>query len=292
MVRARLVTSGIVIVGIAAALLAAVHLRPVRTSLAGWATERLRDAGIEARFRDVSYNLLTLRFTVRDVVLAARGSETVPFLRADELSVTLPWSVVGGRAAARAIQAINLRLDFVRRPDGSWNLPISRDSQAASLTRFDVNRLLVQNASVLYRDEARDVAVVTEAITIDLLPRSSGVIAGPLVIGKGPRIRVGGRESVATHAMGRLAFDGASVLLEGLDYDAPEGRLSAQGKLDSVFSQPRSAVEMTGDVSLGRLSPWLALDPNAEGTVAVRASITGALSEPTARVGLESQNVS
>src|SRR5512134_2041756 len=186
MVRLRLfVIAGIVMVGIVAALLVTVHLGPVRTSLAGWAAGRLREAGIEARFRTVSYNLFALNFTVRDVVLAARGSEATPFLRADELSVTLPWSVTRGRAAARAIRAINLRLDFLRRSDGSWNLPTSTESQSASLDRFDVDALLIQNARVQYRDETADVDVVAEAITIDLQPRSPGVSAGPLRIGQG-----------------------------------------------------------------------------------------------------------
>ncbi len=247
MVRPRLlVIAGIVMVGIVATLLVTVHLRPVRMSLATWAAGRLREAGIEARFQAVSYNLFTLDFTVRDVVLAAKGSEATPFLRADELSVTLPWSVTSGRAAARAVRAINLRLDFVRRSDGSWNLPKSADSQASSLERFDVETLLVRNARVLYRDETADVDVVAEAITIDLQPRSPGVSAGPLVIGQGPRVRIGNRESVATHAAGRLAFDGAGVSIESLDLHAPEGQLSAKGRLDSVFSRPRSSVALTG----------------------------------------------
>ena len=293
MVRARLVTSVIVVAGIAAALVALAHLPPVRMFLgrraAGWL---LTNAGIKVSYQSISYNLISLRFTVRDVVLATPGSEATPFLRAEELSVSLPWSAVRGYAAARAIRAVNPHLEFVRRRDGSWNLPAQRESQASSFDRFDIGTLLVHDGSVMYRDDVRDVVIAADGIAIDLKPRSPGVIAGTMVIGKGPAIRLGARESIASQVSGRLAFDGTALLLEGVDYHAPEGHVTLEGRLDSVFSRPRSDVGITGTVSLVGLSPWLTVEPVVEGTLGVRASVAGALSEPAARIGFESKSVS
>ncbi len=45
-------------------------------------------------------------------------------------------------------------------------------------------------------------------------------------------------------------------------------------------------------MSLARLSPWLGLEPSADGAIAVAASITGALAEPETRIDLSGKSVS
>lgn len=275
------------------ALVAAAHLSPVRTRVVTWGITWLRThMGIEARADRVSYNLLRLDISVNGLTLAARGSEATPFLSIDTLHANAPWSLLRGRMAANAIEASGVRIDIVRRADGSSNLPFSAGSQGAGVERFDVGRLIVRQADVTYRDEANALLVDVQGVSLDLRPQLDRVIAGTLAIERGPRIRVGERESMATHVAGRVAFDGTSLLLNRVSYESAEGQLVAEGRLDSVLANPRADIRMEGTVLLTGVSRWLKLEPTASGTVAVRGSLTGVLTDPVARLSLDSSAVS
>ena len=165
------------------ALVVAAHLPPLRTRVVTWGVAWLRtNMGIDARADRVSYNLLRLDVSVHGLTLAARGSEATPFLSIDTLHASAPWSLLRGRIAANTIEAAGVRIDVVRRTDGSSNLPLFADSQGPSLERFDIGRLVVRDADVMYRDEAAALSVNVQGVSLDLRPQVDGVIAGPLEI--------------------------------------------------------------------------------------------------------------
>lgn len=275
------------------ALAVAVHLPPLRTRVVAWGVTWLRThMGIEARADRVSYSLLRLDVSVDGLTLAAHGSEATPFLRINTLHASAPWSLLRGKMAANAIEASGMRIDIVRRADGSSNLPHPADSQASGLERFDIGRLVVRNADVMYRDEANALSVNVQGASLDLRPQPDGVIAGPLVIERGPRIRVGERESMATRVTGVVGFDGTSLLLNRTSYESAEGQLMAEGRLASVLSHPRADIRMEGTVLLAGVSRWLKLEPVATGTVAVRGAVTGVLTDAVMRLSLDSDAIS
>jgi outer membrane protein assembly complex protein YaeT len=284
---------GTALAAVVVALVAAVHLAPVRARLVAVAVEWLREhAGIEAVAGSVSYNLFTLRLHTQRLTLAARGHGHEPFLIADEAAATLGWSTLRGQPVFDAVEIAGARLAIVRRADGSSNLPQASGEGGRGPDRIEIGRVALRDASLAFVDEAADAAVEAGGLSLELVPRGSGTSAGELSVRRGPSIRIGTRTTTASRLDGRLAFDGRTVSIERLVLEAPEGRMQLDGRLVSLLSDPRAEIEAVGTLTLSRLSSWAALDPAVRGTVALRADVDGPLADPSVGVSLESDAVS
>lgn len=288
----NLITAVALVMVVAVALVAFVHLPPVRARLVKSGLEWLRSQyAIAARVDHASYNLLTGDVHLRGVALAAVASEAAPFLTAGELHVELPWSILRGEIGLQLLDVTGLRVSIIRRSDGSMNLPASGGTEGG-IHRIDIGGLVLRDASVGYRDDAREFSVDASGIAARLVPQGDTRIAGPLTVSTGPLIRIGRRESRATQFQGQIAFDGTAILIQRVSYEAPKGRLDIAGEVNALFASPRANLEMTGNLTLSSLSSWIDLQPAARGTVAVTASVTGPFADPMVNLEFESDGVS
>jgi hypothetical protein len=287
---ARAAVMGVLTVGI---VLAVAHVPAVRARVVTWGLERLRTSLlIDVKVDQASYNLLRLSGRLRGVTASVLDGTGVPFVVADEVSVDLSWSALLGRVGAEVVEVSGLKITVVRASDGSLNLPVFPSAGGASASRVRIGRLLVRDASVSYQDLGRNWSVGVEGLALNLEPTDRGTISGRLTAARGPSIQAGAVESRGTRLAGLVSYDGASVSVDRLQYDAPEGRLEIHGRLESLWSAPSSDFDISGSLALSQVSSTLKLDPPVRGTVTLQATVTGRLTEPLASIALDSDGIS
>lgn len=277
-----------------AALLVVAHLPPVQSRILGWGLDRLPSTvGIRANVQQGSYNLLTRTGHLSGVSMSAAGDPNTPFGSVDRVSVKLSWAVWLGRVEIEAVEAEALRIDIVRGVDGRLNLPMFPASTgAATASRFPIGRVAVRNASLSYRDLARDLEADLGGVELTLDPEGQGTISGRLVASEPPSFRIGQIGTRGTRLEGGIRYDGAGVFIGHLAFDTPEARLQIDARLESLWSVPRVESQVSGTLPLSGLSSMLAVSPVAQGTVMLQANVTGPLSAPVASIALESDGVS
>jgi hypothetical protein len=189
------------------------------------------------------------------------------------------------------LEVSGLKLDVVRRPDGTFNLPPSSEGgTGAGISRLDFGRLILDAASVTYRDIAAGLVAEARGMTFRLEPRADGAVTGR-VVARGLSVRTS--QAVSEGALdGTLVYDGTSLSLTPVVYASPQGRLAIEGRLDTLWLQPTSSIEVAGDLVLSELFAALRVEPPAQGTLAVRGAIEGPLTAPVASISIDAAPVS
>ena len=131
---------------------------------AGWVFATLEtEWGVVGRAGQVDLDLVSLEVRVRDLTLAAAGTETQPFLTAEAVTLTLPWSAVFGAPAVDRLDIVAPVVSVRQGDDGTSNLPVLPPREASSDSPGEPLRLgviTVHRASVSWLDEARGLGVV------------------------------------------------------------------------------------------------------------------------------------
>ena len=100
---------------------------------AGWVFATLEtEWGVVGRAGQVDLDLVSLEVRVRDLTLAAAGTETQPFLTAEAVTLTLPWSAVFGAPAVDRLDIVAPVVSVRQGDDGTSNLPVLPPREASS----------------------------------------------------------------------------------------------------------------------------------------------------------------
>ena len=274
------------------ALLAGIaHLPPVRAYVLQQALQRLEAYGIDARARALDYDLFTLDFRIHDLRLAARGHEAVPFFTAADVHVDLPWSALTGALALQAIDIRHPRVTIVRTADGATNLPSwAGTGTAPGPTAIPVGELSVQDLRASYTDAANGITAAVDRLSVALSPAGGG-IGGPIALASPISLQWEGHRTSITSLTGRLAYDGSSLALDQLRIVSAEGSLQIDGRIASLFHEPRLALRSAARLELGPLSPWLRLGPAASGRLALEATVNGPAGAPAMAVSVNGRGL-
>ena len=135
---------GLVLLGLIvclALLFLGAHLSFVQARVGRWAAARLASSGVAIETRAFSYNLASLTVHAEGLVVASTAARSQPFLEAARLDVQLPRSILSGRLAISSLTADGLRINVVRRKDGSTNLASSGGDSGPLPSRFDIGTL-------------------------------------------------------------------------------------------------------------------------------------------------------
>ena len=283
--RARLISAAVILgVGLLAAL---AHAPIARSHVLSFLLAQLRTYGIDGGADGLDYNLFTLDFRVRNVVLRTAGHRDVPFFAADQVHVDLSWAVLAGTWSFDAVEILRPRIVVVRADDGTLNLPAFQGQSGRSSlpSAVRVGRLVVRDLSVAWTDAPRAIGVDVRGLSLALSPSPEGA-AGPLTLAGPARFRWGARHTVLTALDGRLLFDGTRLTLADLRVDAPEGTLRVNGRLGPLTAEPALDLSYTANLDLARLASWSQATPPVSGVVACTGHLGGTVLDPQASLAV------
>ena len=254
-----------------------------------------RDWGIVGRAGQVDLNPLTLDIHVRDLTLSAVGAEDQPFLRAEAVTVELPWSVVFGVPAIDRLEIVAPVLAVRQAADGLSNLPVfpprepTPDAPNASLRLGVVG---VHRGSATWVDEARALQVIVGSVELQLgLAEDPAQTTGQLTLSTPTRMTWGARETAIAPLSARLTLDASTLAVRDFVATAPEGRLALDGDIALGASAPSLGLDYRLDLDLTRLATWLADALAISGTVRIAGRLDGPFAAPVVSAWVESDRV-
>ena len=180
--------------------------------------------------------------------------------------------------------------------NGSSNLPsmqAASDNAIPSNPLLPIGDLAVEGLSVMWLDEARRLSVDVGPTTLSLAGTESR-IAGPVNLTAAIVIDLDGDEARVTGLHGQLWFDGATLGIDTLRVESPEGVLTTSGEIGSLLSSPTLDLTVNSTLNLAPLAIRLNQDSvTGELTVVGRvAGRAGKAGNPTAEVSVSSDRVS
>ncbi len=275
-----------------ALLIGAVHTSFARARVLSWAIARLRtDAGLRVEIGQLDYNLVTLSGRLRNVTVTAENSGT-PFFHADTVDVNLPWAIVGGSIALESLEIVRPSLVIVREEDGTLNLPQTTQAPTnQTIDSIEIGSLAVRNLELRYADRSQNVSVEGRGITLDLRRDGGSPPEGGLAAPDGVTIRVGDRQTRVSRLDGRLAFDGRALAVRELALESPEGRVRFDGTLNLLDDLALTDLRYEGRLDLGRLAPWLGLEPAPSGLVVFSGEADGPLERLNATIDIAGERL-
>lgn len=286
--------SAVALAVLAMAGLLIVHLPIVRGQLLALASRQLASRfHLDLRAAELDYNLLTRHVSLRDVRLAASGHEQEPFLTADRVAVTLPWSVFAGHFALDRVELDGARVGLVRRADGSSNLPHGSGAgrQSASPLKLDIRGIAARDLAFRYVDEGDRVRIDAGGVQMTLDPHGvpgAPQANGPIAIAGGVRLDIGEHHIAIAPLTGRLGFDGSGLTLEDVAVTTREGHVTVGGSIARVFDAPALDLRFEGTVDAARAHDWVDLPMAVGGAAAVRGTVAGPAGELT--IGVEASS--
>lgn len=278
MFRRRLLHVSLGLVALVVVPLVVAHAPFVRVRVLDWMVARAEaDLGLHMSASHLDYNILALSAELGSVELRAKNADTA-FFAAEAVRLDVPWSIVGGTIGVQSLDVDRPRLNVLRQPDGTLNLPaLASETQEPSqpFRPVQIDHFVVRDLEVSYADAPAQVSVEGRGVTLALDRSSGGRLEGELSMSRGATIRVGDRQTTVDELNGRLGFDGRALAVDELTARLPEGDLRIDGVLDLLSSEPRADLRYSGHANLGFLAPWLRVEPAPTGRVAMSGRIEG-----------------
>src|SRR5262249_38275753 len=147
-----------------------------------------------------------------------------PFFKAGRLDVSVPRSILGGSVALTRLAADQVRIDLIRRADGSTNLPpLPSGPSGRSLSTFRIDDVALSNVAIAWHDEAHDFTAGTENASL-ALNRSVEGAEGALTFAQPVVLRLRD-QAVRISGNARLAWNGSTLRIESMQLTSPEAGL-------------------------------------------------------------------
>jgi outer membrane protein assembly complex protein YaeT len=253
--------------------------------------------GIEPRVSGLRYNLFLLRAELGGLELAAAGAPGEPFFTAARVTVDISWSaVLRGAVSLQSLQLFSPRVSVYRRADGSFNLPEfptgDPGAPVSPAGPFIVGRFLIEDLEATYVDESRGISAELGGFSLDLQPQLVGSTAsGRFSADGGLTVRVGDDTTSTQQLDGGLAFDGATLAIDDLALEVPEGRILGRGRIGMLTAQPDVDLTFDGDVDLEQAARWVSVDPTPSGRVSFTGLVSGSRDDPRLSLQLSSDDL-
>ncbi|MBI4476695.1 MAG: translocation/assembly module TamB domain-containing protein [Acidobacteria bacterium] len=285
------------------ALFLLAHTAFVRSMVTAWAIERLKaQFGVDLTVQRVEYNLASLSVRLNNVAASAPRHSELPFFRARDIWIDIPWRMVwrrGDDIHVESLRLIESRVSIQRFRDGTLNLPAPRTTPVATAPVFRFGTLVVNGLDVSYVDEGRDVRLDTQGISFSLTRGETESIEGPLTVGAGPALIFGSdidqRAIRSSRFAGTIGFDGRGLDFHTLEIAIPQARLTLDGRIDRLFAAPTIDTRLTGRADLGRLAalalPHTSLADDLHGNANVKGRLTGEIVSPIADLVVDGRSI-
>ncbi|MEW6364860.1 MAG: translocation/assembly module TamB domain-containing protein [Acidobacteriota bacterium] len=267
----RLWKVGLVVLALAV-LLGALHTPPVRS----WCLKRAAayasmHYGVVLTAERLDYNLLRLTFRVCQLRIACRATPGVPFLKADELAVDIPWNTIIGMGDGPAIKLYGGAINVVRDAGGRLNLPPGgngpRGGPGLGRLRFDA-----PGVSIDFHDEQRNVRIATADVSLLAEVARTGSLRASF--GEPARWEARSRTGSIEISEAVVRFDEGRVSLAPITTRAREGTIRLHGRIDRDSETIEATARATYD--LASLFPERGL----QGELMVLAQASGTVSSP------------
>jgi outer membrane protein assembly factor BamA/autotransporter translocation and assembly factor TamB len=269
-------------------LYALLHLPAVRRQALALALRRVEaSSGLRARAEGLDYQLASLDFRVRGLVLESPGRE--PLVEVKEARARLGVSTLWAHPDLRHVEAAGVRVHLVRDPSGGWNLPPPAAHAApASPPSIALGSVTVRDAEVLVEDRAAKARVHAPSLALDLAG-GGATTRGTVSAGAPVEWSMGGNEGTLELLPAKLAFDGQDLAVESLALKGPEGTLEVTGRLRKVTGAGELDLDVRAATDLGRLPLGGGKAPR--GAITIDGRLEGPFAAPVAAASLSGRGV-
>ncbi|MFP4082983.1 MAG: outer membrane protein assembly factor BamA [Candidatus Aminicenantes bacterium] len=281
------------------ALILLAHTRLIRSRVLGYAQNYLqKNQGIHLSVQSFKYNLLDLRFRLKGLVATSqKNPDFPPFLKADEVEIEIPLSLILGRKLR--IQSLNIKnpeINIHIDHQGKNNLPFQtrrkvKEPSAKKLPELVFERFQVQSARVHFKDQQKRTEV-----------RLSGIHIHINWQGEGKHDFL-----VETREEGFLSYQNIRYPLSDLNLKAEIGYEGAglkefrfllgksefhlAGRVDDFF-QPRLDTRIKCQLDAEDLSSAFSLERSFTGRLKLDSYVQGPLSSLDARLQIQGDALS
>lgn len=280
------------VLGLALLALTALHTPWARSYVLGQIRSTVeKETGLRFSVRSLSWNLLTLRFSLRGLTLGPESGGLPPFLQADALVVRAsPALLFKKELRFKEISLERARVEAAYASDGSSNLPVLSANPAAPplvrLPRIILEHGVVRDGRFGLDDARSGLHVDQPGLRIDI--RWTGGEAHELEVGAGvPGSIRSGRFHLPIDAL-RLeaSFDRDNADIRDLAAASGRSRISLTGRVLDLLA-PRLEAELSAEIAGPDIPQDLGLREPVAGTMSLRARITGPASGLSVRGDLE-----
>lgn len=201
----------------------------------------------------LSVRLISGSFVLEDIVIEGLTPESRPFLRAQTISVDLPWwSIVTGELLIEEVAMRDWTMVIETFPDGRHNFPhIPRPAPSTGPRRFVTTLRQFQGTggNVQYTDHGLPWSIDTGPleVTIAKADRYRGTLAF-----RDGDIRIQQYEPMWAHMQGSFFIDGGLLTLERLAIQT-DGATTTGGGVVDMGRWPAQEYQLASDIDLSRM---------------------------------------
>ncbi len=265
-----------------AGLIVVAHAPPFREWLLGRVASYVGhryDLVIQASGLD--YNLLTLSASLDTCRMATSGDPARPIVEASGVTMVLGPAALRGRIDIRSLEADSLAVSIRETASSGSSAPFSMP--AFTVGRLDIRRLAVEHA-----DGSNRLVVRGGSLRMD--GRGPGHLEGPFTV-EGVSFRNDTVAVGADRVSGVARVDGQALVLAPASATVGATRLAFDGRIAFTGPDAGYALGADGELPLDLLHAWLPAVAGGEGSLRVRARLTGPLGDPRAMLRLESSGL-
>jgi outer membrane protein assembly factor BamA/autotransporter translocation and assembly factor TamB len=268
--RVLLIIAGVLTMAVL--VVALLHSPPVRKRVLGLLTSRLAAAGYVLQADQIDYNLFTLTARLDGVKLAIPSAVQTPFLVANQITVSVPWSILTGRIALSSLEVVSPAVTLHRDASGRDNWTAGSGSGSpAGLVALPIGHLRIANLEVKWTDEGQ-AASVDGALSIELTTHGN-TSSGPIAFTRPAVVQWRGH-TMSVSETGQLSWNARDLIVDALTVQSAEGTVHVRGRIDAVIDSPRADVQLDASLNLAAVSPWLNLSRPLSGDAQVAAHVT------------------
>jgi len=283
--------------GFILALFFFLHTGFVKSRVLRYASKYMEETqNIRLSAGSLSYNLLQLRFSIKDVSLRTidkTESEQTPFFEAQKVKIDMPLKLIlRNKLSFNEIIVTQPRFCFVIHRDSSSNLPfggsVSKNkSSGHSLPEITVKKLLLENAQVDIRDEKKDIAFQFSQLGIRISWIDDSQHKMSLNIEEEGSLQYKKNIFPVNEVMlrGRLGTKG--VFLEDFRVRALKSDISGSGHMEDFFD-PLIDFDLWGSIDTENIKKFFRIEEDISGKIAFKSRIHGSMDSINTEVKLNS----
>lgn len=276
-----------------------VHLRFVKQRILHSILQSLeKTQGIHLSVESFDYNLLNLRFTLKQVVLQSLESRHLsPVFQAEKVKANIPLSLILKRKLRiQDLEVIHPKIHIHIDQDGKHNLSfqtVQKKSRQAPirLPEFVINRLILKNAEVQFSDERQNLSIGLSELGMRVKWQGKGIHSLLLETLKPGLVEYQDESYSLEKIMIRAAVAYEGVDIEKLILNLAGNEFELSGRIMDLASLDFDGV-LNGHLDLDRISPLLTVDNFFSGKVDFRSELKGPLKAMAAQVHLKSEDLS
>ncbi|MBD3413901.1 MAG: BamA/TamA family outer membrane protein [Candidatus Aminicenantes bacterium] len=245
----------------------------------------------------LSYNLLQLRFIIKDVSLRTIDKtepEQTPFFEAQKVKIDIPLKLVlRNKLSFNEITVTHPRFCFVIHQDSSSNLPFGRsfsknESSGHSFPEIRVKKLLLENAYVDFRDWKKDMSFQLSQLGVGISWIDDSQHEMSLNIEEEGTFQYKRNIFPVNEIMLKGRLDTKGAFLQNFRVNALESNISGSGRIED-FSNPFVHFDLWGTVDTENIKKFFRIEEDISGKIVFKSRIHGSLDSINTEAKLNSR---